>query len=459
MAGIPYRSPTILIVDDETDVRSFLREALEIEGLPVLEAANGEEAIHLADEHSVGIIILDLQMPVLAGLAVLRRLKLLDEPPTVIMLTGHGTVESATEAMKLGAFDFLTKPVDHGQLVNTVRDALAERERISRPGRDLVAGREEPLIVGASLREVLVLLDQAAATELPIVLTGETGTGKELFAVRLHCRSRRAAGNFLALNCAAMPEALIDGELFGHEKGAFTGADARKLGLFEAASGGTLFLDEIAELPASAQSSLLRVVETGELRRVGGTANFHVNVRLIAASSQSLQKLVEEGTFREDLYYRLHGIEIPIPPLRERPEDLPELVEHFLGLHYSKTGQRRALSVESMNVLRSHHWPGNIRELRQVIERAAALADGENIGPEALRLSPSYTQRERRPSQVRTLADLEKDYILEVVRRQRGNVSAAARALEIPRNTLYRRLKRYGYSSPTGEQTRSESQD
>ena len=436
------QTPTVLTIDDEANQRFVVSEMLGLHGISVLEAPDGEEGLRLARESDVPVILLDLAMPGIGGMDVLRSLGLLRPVPKVIMLTGQGTVQKAAEAMKLGAFDFLTKPVDEEQLVTTVQDALAAYEA-AEPSKAPVPDADGPTIIGESLAPVLELLDRVAATDIAVMLVGETGTGKELFARRLHQRSARSEGNLVAVNCGALAEGLIESELFGHEKGAFTGAVKRKLGLFEVASEGTLLLDEISDLPASTQATLLRVVESGEFRRVGSTEVQHTAARLVAASSQSLSARVGDGTFREDLYFRLNGIEIHLPPLRDRLDDLPELIGHFLSELCPERSDRPSVTPEAMAVLRAHSWPGNLRELRQVLARAIVLAEGREIGPAALQFSGRAARRDRDPTGPLSLREIEKAHILKVIEAMRGNISAAARALDMPRNTLYRRLKTF----------------
>ena len=436
------QTPSVLTIDDEANQRFVVSEMLGLHGFSVLEAASGEEGLRLARESTVPIILLDLAMPGIGGMDVLGSLGLLRPVPKVIMLTGQGTVQKAAEAMKLGAFDFLTKPVDEEQLVSTVQDALAAHEA-AEPGKAPVSGAEDPTIIGADLEPVLELLDRVATTDIAVMLVGETGTGKELFARRLHRRSARSEGSLVAVNCGALAEGLIESELFGHEKGAFTGAFERKLGLFEVASEGTLLLDEISDLPASTQATLLRVVESGEFRRVGSTEVLHTAARLVAASSQSLSARVEDGTFREDLYYRLNGIEIHLPPLRDRLADLPDLVDHFLRELGPAGKDRPCATPEAMAALRARPWPGNVRELRQVLARATALRRGPAIGPEDLQLQARPQPAGHSSPEILTLHEVERAHILDVISQVRGNISAAARALGIPRNTLYRRLKAF----------------
>jgi len=436
----------VLIVDDDPQVLRTIQETLESCNLVTVLAGDGAGALRAAENRSFAVAILDLRMPGMDGLEVLRRLQGMAQTPKVIMLTGHGTVETATEAMKLGAFDFLMKPVETERLLRTVREAFIETglgdPLVSKSAPTL----QEPTIVGESpdLKDSLDLLDRAARSDLPVILQGETGTGKELFARRLHCRSGRSRGPFLAVNCGALPEELMMSELFGHEKGAFTGAAGPKTGLYEAASGGTLFLDEVAELPPAAQVALLRTAETGELRRVGSVADRKADVRLLAATIAPLRERVEQGKFREDLYFRLTGFEVNIPPLRQRSADIPDLVGHFLAEYSQRTADLRTMSESALRMLRDHSWPGNVRELRQVIERSAALSPEEEIGAENLTIVSSVRPGPKKaPDRIRSLAEVEEEHIRRVVELKGGNLSAAARALGVSARTLQRRAKKH----------------
>ena len=440
----------VLVVDDDPQVLRTIQETLESCNLMTVLAGDGQGALRAAENQGFAVAILDLRMPGMDGLEVLRRLQGMAQAPKVIMLTGHGTVETATEAMKLGAFDFLMKPVETERLLRTVREAFIEAGL----GDPLVskssATLQEPIIVGESpgLKDSLDLLDRAAGTHLPVILQGETGTGKELFARRLHCRSGRSRGPFLAVNCGALPEELMMSELFGHERGAFTGAAGQKTGLYEAASGGTLFLDEVAELPRAAQVALLRTAETGEFRRVGSVADRMADVRLLAATIAPLRARVEEGKFRGDLYFRLAGFEVNIPPLRERAADIPDLVGHFLAEYSRRTADPRTMSESALRLLRNHSWPGNVRELRQVIERSAALSPEEQIGAENLTIVSSVRPvAKKAPDRLPSLAEVEGEHIRRVIELEGGNLSAAARALGVSTRTLQRRARKHDRSS------------
>ncbi|MDP6354357.1 MAG: sigma-54 dependent transcriptional regulator, partial [Planctomycetota bacterium] len=409
---------SILIVDDELSSIRRIEEVLSTHSLDCMATEDGYEALRLVEQHQFAVVLLDLRMERVDGMEILRQLVEFETPPRVIMLTGYGTIDLATRAMKLGAHDFLTKPVDFVQLIISIRDAFIDYG-VRTPDAIAVIG-EEPQIVGKSpsLLASLKLLDTAASADLPVLLIGETGTGKDLFARRLHQKGQRKHGKYLAFNCSTLPEQLIQSELFGHEKGAFTDADRSTVGLFEAASGGTLFLDEVDALPASAQTALLRTLDSGEIRPVGGTEMRTADVRLVAAAQRPLSEFTKAGEFRDDLYFRLRGLEVRIPPLRERLDDLPLLIEHF------SRGRRLDISDEAMQTMVNHHWPGNVRELRQVVERAMVLSGGDAILPSHLLLSDLVTSSDKFAKMV-PLAEMNREYILEVLRRHDGNIRAA----------------------------------
>ncbi|MGE0814354.1 MAG: sigma-54-dependent transcriptional regulator [Vicinamibacterales bacterium] len=391
-ADIAAADADVLVVEDRDSLRTMLRLALESHGYGVLEARDQPEAeAHLARRHPA-VVITDLRLPEGDGLGVLRAVKDADAQIPVVVMTAYGGIQDAVAAMRDGALDFLAKPVDPDHLQLVVGRAVAQ-QRLARDHerllQDAAERRGAPTIVGAapSLVKAVQTLQRAAGTEVTVLLGGESGTGKELFARALHAWSRRADGPFVAINCAAIPETLLESELFGYEKGAFTGATQRKLGRVELAHRGTLFLDEIGELAPALQAKMLRVLETFEFERVGGTATVRANVRLVAATNRDLRREVAERRFREDLFFRLSVMPLTVPPLRERGDDVLLLARHFLDHHAAASGRRGyVLDADACEALAAYCWPGNVRELQNCLERAAVLADGPTIGVRHLRL-------------------------------------------------------------------------
>jgi DNA-binding NtrC family response regulator len=435
----------LLIVDDDLELRETLVTRFARQNFAVQSAGSGEEALGLAQRRNFDVAIFDMRMPGMSGLELLEKFKASHPECEVVLLTGQGSIESAVEAMKLGAFDYLQKPFalkdleavaakafDRRQLrkENTQLKALVQR---TQPANEMI-GRS------AAMQEVFRLIGRAGPSDKAILIQGESGTGKELVARALHAHSTRADKPMVVINCAALPETLLESELFGHEKGSFTGAIAAKPGLFEVADGGTLFIDEIGELPGSLQAKLLRVLEDGSMRRIGSLQERRVNVRLLAATNRNLAKEVEAGRFREDLYYRINVMSLELPPLRERQGDIALLVAHFL---------RPGWEIEStaLQALERYHWPGNVRQLINALERAKILCDEESIGlkdlPREVVQGPTGTHA---PSDVLTsddLAVIQRSKVVEVLRREAGNKSKAARALGIDRRKLYRLLEKY----------------
>jgi DNA-binding NtrC family response regulator len=439
----------ILLVEDDRDLRDFLAEILEAGGYDVSACANAGAALaQLRGPVGASLVVTDLIMPGLGGQELLREVRASHPELNVIVITAFGSIDSAIELVKAGAYDYLTKPFGSDELLLTVERALDE----SRLRRELASFGRQPLpgFVGASapMQELFAMVRRVAATRYPILVTGETGTGKELVARALHQLSGRDP--FVVVNCAALPEPLLESELFGHEKGAFTGAERSKAGLFEAAEGGTLFLDEIGELPLALQPKLLRALEEGEIRRVGANLSLKLDVRVLAATNRDLERAVREGTFREDLFWRLNGVTLAVPPLRSRPADVPLLAEHFLARAKDGSGGTRPqkISREAMTLLTGYLWPGNVRELRSAVERAAAISMGDALLPEDLperirEAVPNAGLALSAAKQRLTLRELERRYILEVLRQTEGNKSRAAEVLGLDRKTLYRKLREY----------------
>ena len=435
----------LLLAEDDRELRSFLAEVLEEAGYEVAAFSTADAALReVTADRAVDLVITDLIMPGMRGHELLNEIRSKRPELNVIVITAFGSIDSAIELVKAGAYDYLTKPFGTDELLLGVERALEEsrlRREVAELTRAAFSGGGAPAgFIGASrsIREVFHLIQRAGPSGHTVLITGESGTGKELVARALHDASGRRA--FVVANCAAFPENLLETELFGHERGAFTGADRDKPGLFEAAHGGTLFLDEVGDLPASLQPKLLRALENGEVRRVGSTRARTVDVRVIAATNKDLEREVEQGRFRDDLYWRLNVIPIHVPPLRERTADIPLLAEHFLA--------DRRLSTEALALLTGYPWPGNVRELRNAIERAMTLAAADEIRaddlPERIRRAvpsaPLIADGSRRQASLR---DVEREYILEILRQVGGNKSRAAEILGLDRKTLYRKLEEY----------------
>ena len=440
----------VLVVDDEEPFRRLLNKELARKGFSVDVAADGKTALELAKQTAYDIVLLDIMMPVMDGISVMKKLRTDPASPAIIVLTGKATVETAVEAMKHGAYDYLTKPYKLDELVIIVNRAY-EYGRLSIKSRLLeqeLVRKESPFrFISSSrkMKDIHDLIRKIAPTDSPVFIQGESGTGKELVANTIWHYSARSTHPFIALNCATFSENLIESEVFGHEKGAFTNAYETKHGIVEVADRGTLFLDEIAEMPVGLQATLLRFLDTGEFRRVGGNKILKVDVRVIAATNKDLRDLIREGKFREDLYYRLNVINITIPPLRERTEDIMDLAGYFL----EKYGQKLSKTItgfapQALAMLSGYPWPGNVRELENVIERAVILCDSERIEADDLSVPASRSAAEQGSGG--SLEDMERDYILRVLREFSGNQSKASQVLGIDRKTLYLKLRKYGLS-------------
>jgi DNA-binding NtrC family response regulator len=437
----------LLVVDDDAEFRDTLRNRFTRQGFEVQTAANGREALALGERRNFDVAIFDMMMPEMTGLELLKRFKESHPDCEVILLTGQGSIESAVEAMKLGAYDYLQKPFPLKDLENVAIKAF-ERRNLRKENKQLkvLLERSQPSseMVGQSpaMQEVFRLIERAGPSDKAILILGESGTGKELVARALHRQSRRADKPMVVINCAALPETLLESELFGHEKGSFTGAVASKPGLFEVADGGTLFIDEIGELPGPLQAKLLRVLEDGSLRRIGSVQEHRVNVRLLAATNRDLAKEVEAKRFREDLYYRINVMSLELPPLRERTGDVPLLVQHFLGLGWE-------IEPAALEALERYSWPGNVRQLINALERGKILADSEMISLKDLPRevvtpkSDPGSNGHSNMGDIDDLAAIQRSKVVEVLLRERGNKSKAAKALGIDRRKLYRLLEKY----------------
>jgi two-component system, NtrC family, response regulator len=458
----------VLIVDDETNIRRVLAAMLKRDGYDVTAAEDGEQALAAMDRVSVDVVVTDLVMPRMGGLDLLRRVAAAHPDVPVIMITAHGTVDTAVEAMKAGAFDYITKPFDQDDLRKVIAKASRARVLEGQHFHPPTAEGERPPLVGQSppMRAVYDVIARVADSPSTVLITGESGTGKELVAQALHRGSSRRGQPLIKVNCAAIPKDLVESELFGYEKGAFTGAVGSKPGRFELADGGTLFLDEIGEIPVEMQVKLLRALQESEFERVGGIRTLRVDVRLIAATNRNLETLIAEGRFREDLFYRLNVVPIALPPLRDRREDIPLLVQHFIEKYDRRLGKRvERVDEGALEILLDYGWPGNIRELENVMERSVLFADGPLVTVAQL----PETLRERVPGAARPVAplgalgaiaapsgasmkdivrqaqsELERTLISRALEETGGNVTRAAKKLQISRKSLQVKMKELG---------------
>ena len=453
--------PTVLVVDDEKNIRRTLRMVLEAEGYAVAEAESAEEALKVLEGEPVDVGIFDIRLPGMDGLALLARARELWRDLPVIVVSGHAETPDVVQAMKGGAVDFFSKPVDRERVVVSVRNALSRRTLEARV-QDLSSRErrfsDEMLGSSPAMRRLREEIAKVAPTSGRVLVLGESGTGKELVAAELHRLSKRPQGPFVKVNCAAIPAELIESELFGHERGSFSGAASRRRGQFEVAHGGTLFLDEIGDMSLSAQAKVLRALQTGEVVRVGSERAFTVDVRVVAATNKDLEEEVRNGTFREDLYFRLNVVPLVTPPLRERLEDVPLLAERFVQLAERENGLRpKPVEVAVLERLKQHRWPGNVRELRNVCERMAimsgdriTLADvPEVVGPRAPAPPGAGAGDLSRYGEVplRELRELvERDYILKKLEAHDWNITQAAQALGIERTNLHKKMKQHGLS-------------
>ncbi len=447
--------PTILVVDDEPLQRDIMQTILEGEGYQVETAASGELAVDLMKKDRADLVLTDLKMTGMDGIELLAAIPRGAVPPPVIIVTAHGTIDSAVEAVKNGAFDYLTKPLDKTRLLLAVRKA-SERVAILRENARLkeeLYGRfrlEGIVARSPAMRKVIELLQKVTDSSSTVMLLGESGSGKELVARAIHYNSPRKSRPFTAVNCAAIPEALFENELFGHEAGAFTGATGRRHGLVEISDGGTLFLDEIGDLPMAMQSKLLRVLQDREIRRVGGKESIRIDVRIVTATNKDLEKEVERGNFREDLFYRLNIVSIDLPPLRERREDIVPLVEFYLQKFSAEFGRPvRTVSPEAMRLLVQHPWPGNVRQLAAVMERAVLLSDGAELTRDEIagRLQgrrPVDLQKFELPDDGLDFEALEKELIRKALERSGGMATRAARMLHMNYKAFLYRMDKFG---------------
>jgi two-component system response regulator AtoC len=461
VTGLPHMAK-VLVIDDEANLRKVLSALLRRDGYEVAIAEDGEMGLADFQKNGADAVITDLVMPKLGGMEVLRAVNATDPEVPVIIITAHGTVDSAVEAIKLGAFDYITKPFDQRELSNVLAKAVRTHDSARRNAR---GEKGRPALVGESpaMQDVLRIIDKVADTPSTVLITGESGTGKELIATALHQGSSRRDKPFIRINCAAIPKDLMESELFGYERGAFTGAVTSKPGRFELADGGTLFLDEIGEIPVEMQVKLLRALQESEFERVGGIKTTHVDVRLIAATNRDLNAEIEAGRFRKDLYYRLAVVPISLPPLRERPSDIATLVRHFLDKYNRRLNKKiEGMTDEALSLIQAYAWPGNIRELENLVERTLLFADGPRIdvadlpplvrapglptplpGPSPLLPATAGGETGLKDIVRQRAAELEKNLITRALEETGGNVTRAAKLLQISRKSLQTKMKEF----------------
>jgi two-component system nitrogen regulation response regulator NtrX len=447
--------PRVLIVDDEDAVRSSLKMIFEYEGYEVLLAANGPVGLKLAEQESPDLVFLDIKMPQMDGLEVLKQLKEKDGSIPVVILSGHGTVKTAVEAVKLGAYDFIEKPPDSERILIAARNALGQKRLVEENRRLKLVFDDRYRMVGlsAALEKVWEAVRRAAPTSATVLITGESGVGKELVARAIHRNSNRGDEAFVQVNCAAIPEELIESELFGHEKGSFTGATEKQIGKFELAHKGTIFLDEVGDMSLRTQAKVLRVLQEGEVERIGSQKTIQVDVRTIAATNKNLEEEIAKGRFREDLFFRLSVVPIHVPALRERPEDLRPLVEHFVRQFRAENNVRPGgFTPAAVEMLARHPWRGNVRELKNTIERLLIMVDDDQVKPEHLAdvLRRPAEEPAPAPAGGGTLRDFkegaERAFLVQKLRENGWNISATAAAIGTPRSNLYKKLEAYGIS-------------
>jgi DNA-binding NtrC family response regulator len=452
---------TVLLVEDEKPAQELLKKILEAEGFRVIPAANGREALTLLEESVIDAVVTDLMMPAMTGRELIAHLQSLADPPPAIVVTAHGSKEAGRELInRMGAFDYLSKPFQPDDLILKIERAVEMRamREATRVLSGQLKGRVSlDSIIGDSeqMQNIFRLVLKVARSNATILIRGESGTGKELIARALHRHSRRAESSFFAINCAAIPESLLESELFGYERGAFTGADRRKAGLFEVASGSTLFLDEIGDLPLLLQGKILRALQEKEIRRVGGTDTIPTDTRLIAATNRDLEEMMREGRFREDLFYRLNIVPIVLPALRERRQDIPALALRFLRKAASEHGKTvNKLRRDALDLLVAYRWPGNVRELESVVERAVLLSEGDEILPADLPATvqtPEQTAGRSRielPAEGVDLEEVERNLLIQAMERAGWVIARAARLLNLTYRTMQYRLEKFGIRKP-----------
>ncbi|MGH9330806.1 MAG: sigma-54-dependent transcriptional regulator [Vicinamibacterales bacterium] len=450
----------ILVIDDEAAIRDSMRMILEYEGYECILAPTAQEGLGLVEREPPDLVFLDIKMPGLDGLEALTKIKAANDALPVVMISGHGTASTGWEAHKLGAFAFIEKPLGREQVLVTVKNAL-EQERLRDENKSLrraLDARHQMVGESAALRQVGEAIKRAAPTNATVLILGESGVGKELVARAIHRNSLRSRERFIQVNCAAIPEELIESELFGHEKGSFTGATEKQIGKFEQADRGTIFLDEIGDMSEKKQAKVLRVLQEGEVERIGSARTIKVDVRVIAATNKDLEEEISKGTFREDLYFRLSVIPVPVPPLRERPEDIALLVRHFVDA-FGRENNRRApkFGPQALDALKSHRWKGNVRELQNTVERLIIMAPGEAIDADAVRQvlrvearPQTHDNREDSPGTLHGFKEwAERRFIVQKLRENGWNISKTAEVIDTPRSNLYKKLEQYGIRQET----------
>jgi two-component system nitrogen regulation response regulator NtrX len=447
----------ILVVDDEAEIRRSVRMILEYEGYEVLEAATGPDGVSMAERDAPDLVFLDIKMPGMDGLEALQRIKASNDGLPVVIISGHGTVSTAVEATKAGAFDFIEKPLTTERVLVTIRNALDRSRRAdeNRSLRRAVEVRHQMVGESPALRQVWDAIRRASPTNATVLLLGESGVGKELVARSIHRNSLRSRERFVQVNCAAIPEELIESELFGHEKGSFTGATEKQIGKFEQADRGTIFLDEVGDMSPKTQAKVLRVLQEGEVERLGSARTIKVDVRVIAATNKDLEQEIEKGTFREDLYFRLSVIPIRVPPLRDRREDIPALVKHFADL-FSRDNNRRPprFSPAAMEYLQRARWKGNIRELKNTVERLIIMSPSDVIDADDLRdvvrLEPKAQGADNDKGTLREFKESsERAFLVGKLRENGWNISRTAEVIGTPRSNLYKKLEQYAITQET----------
>jgi two-component system nitrogen regulation response regulator NtrX len=449
---------TILVVDDEENIRTTLAGVLEDEGYRPLLAVDGMEALEMVQADLPDLILLDIWMPRLDGMETLQRLKSLNPGLTVVMMSGHGTIETAVKATKLGAYDFIEKPLSLEKVILTIGNAIG-MQRLKEENetlRDVVLKDHEMVGISPALMALREQIRLAAPSSASVLITGENGTGKELAARAIHFQSNRCDKPFVELNCAAIPDELIESELFGHERGAFTGAVAQKKGKFDLADNGTIFLDEIGDMSLKTQAKVLRILQERKFERVGGTRTIEVDVRVVAATNKDLAEEIKSGNFREDLYYRLNVVPFEVPPLRSRTEDIPLLIDHFIARFCLKEGrEQKVILPEAVELMKGYEWPGNVRELKNIVERLVIMTPGRTISVQQL---PDYLRKELLRESTGSRLDgmlglnslreareeFEKEFILQKLEELGWNVSKTAEAIELERSNLHRKIRSYG---------------
>ena len=451
----------ILVIDDEAAIRDSLKMTLEYEGYEFLGAATGHEGLALVERESPDLVLLDVKMPGMDGLEVLDRIRAINDALPVVVVSGHGTISTAVDATKKGAFDFIEKPFASDRVLVSLRNALDQR-RLKDENRSLkkaVEVRHQMIGDSAALKQVMGAVGRAAPTNATVLIQGESGVGKELVARTIHRNSLRSRERFVQVNCAAIPEELIESELFGHEKGSFTGATEKQVGKFEQADRGTIFLDEVGDMSAKTQAKVLRVLQEGEVERLGSARTIKVDVRVIAATNKNLEEEIEKGTFREDLYFRLAVIPIHVPPLRERPEDIPLLVRHYMDIFSRESNVRpKRITQAAMEALARYRWKGNIRELRNTVERLNIMTSGDTIDladlPENVRsntggsgLASPKPPTDSEAAKAGTLREFkenaERTFLVGKLRENGWNISKTAEVIGTPRSNLYKKLEQY----------------